>query len=181
MFTRITFQALFLIMVVFGITAPQAEAGIDRTETARLWQKLVTEHKSQIRPWIDSSEGTPSAIDVLQAFTGVVSTVTAPGGFWRRDVPSWLGCRAMPSRACERLEQAADTDFRRWDDMVNQITRISDRKAEAFLANHAVEMIRYLDYYVPSRLSGKAMRETGFFSDRLAGAFSEAESPELLF
>jgi len=181
MFTRITFQALFLIMVVFGITAPTAEAGIDRTQSVRLWQKLVTEHKTQVRPWVDSAAGNPSAIDVLQAFTGVVSTVTAPGGFWQRDVPSWLGCRAMPSRACERLEHAAETDFRRWDEIVNAIELVSDRKAEAFLASHASEMIRYLDYYVPSKLSGKAMRETGFFSDRLQAAFDAAESPELLF
>lgn len=181
MFTRITFQTLFLIMVVFGVTTPAADASLERAESSRLWQKLVTEHTSQIRPWIDSAAGTPSAVDVLQAFTGVVSTVTAPGGFWRRDVPSWLGCRAMPSRACERLERAATTDFRRWDEMVRNIETLSDRKARAFLAAHASEMIRYLDYYVPTHLSGKAMRETGFFADRLAGAMADAESPELLF
>lgn len=180
MFARFKTLSLLITLLLTTSVATNASAHVSDALAEGLWQKLVAEHGRDLGHWIDAADGDPSAVEVLQAFTDLVGATTAPGGFWRRDVPAWLGCRSIPSRACERL-RLAQVDFMRWDAVVDQISQLPDRDADRFLAAHAAEMVRYLDYYVPARPSAKAMRETGFFTTRLAPHFAAAVSPDLLF
>jgi len=150
---------------------PGLAAGVgSKSNVVALWKRLATYRTSHLRNWKDAlADPDPSARDVLDAFNELGYSVTGPGGFWRKTVhDQWLGCVNEPtSGACKTLAAANDGVLKEWDAFQADIGKVGDGQELAFLLKHHKRMNEYLDTWVPESPNMSAMKETGFYKEKL--------------
>ncbi len=148
--------ALLLLAATPAFAAPASQSLTDRLES---YQETYLEGWAPAR----------NAAGVIEQLNEIRFQVTAPGGFWRKEVTGWLGCRKMPNSAqCLALSDA-EGELERWDALLDKASNLKGRSAQRFLRKHQAELLRYLDRYVPASPSSSQMERTPFYTERLAG------------
>ncbi|MCA9513491.1 MAG: hypothetical protein KC635_00955 [Myxococcales bacterium] len=150
---------------------PTAAAGFgDEDVKAELWTKLARYRETYLAGWDDAFKtGKPRAITIVKAFKAVAEKVTGPDGFWRDEVPNnLLACHQNPDSApCGRLE-ASDEELGKGDDLVREIERLDDSRADVWLQRNGERLVTYLDTMVPESPDEAAMQRTAFYTQRIA-------------
>lgn len=158
-----------------GKSQPDDEAGMaagvgSKQSMLALWQKLGAYGTVYLKTWKDAfADPDPSARDVLDAFNELGFAITGPGGFWRKTVPDqWFGCGAEPGTPpCKALQAASEGELKTWDGFQSEIAKLPDGQELAFITKHHKRMLGYIDTWVPDAPSMTAMKETGYFKEKL--------------
>jgi len=164
--------ALVTMSSLLTTTAAVADDGSPTPELQALWAGLERHSGTHLRLWwaVADTDGFQAEV-ALDAFRQLVYRFTAPGGMWRSEAPRrWFGCRAYPTSPACKAHAAATPELARWDELVEQTQSLAVGGAERFVREHVLDLLAYLDRYVPRWPGVDGARATPFFRDRLAAA-----------